>query len=53
MFFLFLKPASKKFKKIEKIREWEKERIIPASGKPINGDEFSQKYGTKMRKVLQ
>lgn len=38
--------------KIEAIREWGKERAVPASGKPIGGEELSQKTGPKMRKVL-
>lgn len=39
--------------KIESIREWGKERAVPASGKPIGGEELVQKkIGTKTRKVL-
>ena len=39
--------------KIEAIREWGKERAVPASGKPIGGEELSQKKnGPKTRKVL-
>lgn len=39
--------------KIESIRDWGKERAVPASGKPIGGEEISQKKsGPKMRKVL-
>lgn len=39
--------------KIEAIRNWGKERAVPASGKPIGGEELSQKKsGTKTRKVL-
>lgn len=39
--------------KIEAIREWGKERAVPASGKPIGGEELSQmKTGPKSRKVL-
>lgn len=39
--------------KIEKIREWGKERAVPASGKPIGSEELSQKNsGPKTRKVL-
>lgn len=39
--------------KIETIREWGKERAVPASGKPIGGEELSKKKtGPKMRKVL-
>ena len=38
--------------KIEAIRNWGKERAVPASGKPIGGEELSQKAGPKMRKVL-
>lgn len=39
--------------KIEAIREWGKERAVPASGKPIGSEELSQKKtGTKTRKVL-
>ena len=39
--------------KIEAIREWGKERAVPASGKPIGGEELSQrKTGPKTRKVL-
>jgi len=38
--------------KIEAIRDWGKERAVPASGKPIGGEELSQKSGPKMRKVL-
>lgn len=39
--------------KIESIREWGKERAVPASGKPIGGEEIAQKKsGPKTRKVL-
>ena len=39
--------------KIESIREWGKERAVPASGKPIGGEELTQrKSGPKTRKVL-
>jgi len=38
--------------KIEAIRDWGKERAVPASGKPIGVEELSQKSGPKMRKVL-
>ncbi|MBR1757797.1 MAG: AAA family ATPase [Lachnospiraceae bacterium] len=39
--------------KIEAIRDWGKERAVPASGKPIGGEELSmKKTGPKMRKVL-
>ena len=39
--------------KIEAIRDWGKERAVPASGKPIGGDKLSQKKdGPKTRKVL-
>lgn len=39
--------------KIESIREWGKERAVPASGKPIGGEELSQKQTRpKTRKVL-
>lgn len=39
--------------KIEAIREWGKERAVPASGKPIGGEELLQKKtGPKTRKVL-
>lgn len=39
--------------KIEAIRDWGKERAVPASGKPIGGEELSQKRsGPKTRKVL-
>ena len=39
--------------KIEAIREWGKERAVPASGKPIGGEELTQKKtGPKTRKVL-
>lgn len=39
--------------KIEAIREWGKERAVPASGKPIGGQELLQKKaGLKTRKVL-
>ena len=39
--------------KIEAIRNWGKERAVPASGKPIGGEELSQKRnGPKTRKVL-
>ena len=37
--------------KIEAIRNWGKERAVPASGKPIGGEELSHKT-LKMRKVL-
>lgn len=38
--------------KIEDIRNWGKERAVPASGKPIGGEEIMRKSGTKTRKVL-
>ena len=39
--------------KIEAIREWGKERAVPASGKPIGQEELVQKKsGLKTRKVL-
>ena len=39
--------------KIEAIRDWGKERAVPASGKPIGGEELIQKKsGPKTRKVL-
>ena len=39
--------------KIESIRDWGKERAVPASGKPIGGEELAQKKnGPKTRKVL-
>jgi SpoVK/Ycf46/Vps4 family AAA+-type ATPase len=38
--------------KIESIRDWGKERAVPASGKPIGSEEISQKTGPKVRKVL-
>lgn len=39
--------------KIEAIRDWGKERAVPASGKPIGGEGLTQKKsGPKTRKVL-
>lgn len=39
--------------KIEAIRDWGKERAVPASGKPIGSEELQKKTsGTKTRKVL-
>ena len=38
--------------KIESIREWGKERAVPASGKPIGSESLLQKTGSKTRKVL-
>lgn len=38
--------------KIESIREWGKERAVPASGKPIGVQELAKKSGPKVRKVL-
>lgn len=39
--------------KIEGIRDWGKERAVPASGKPIGGEGLQKKAtGTKIRKVL-
>lgn len=39
--------------KIEEIREWGKERAVPASGKPIGGESLLRKgSGPKTRKVL-
>lgn len=38
--------------KIEAIREWGKERAVPASGKPIGGEGLLQKSAPKTRKVL-
>jgi SpoVK/Ycf46/Vps4 family AAA+-type ATPase len=37
--------------KIEAIRDWGKERAVPASGRPIGSEEF-KKTGPKTRKVL-
>ena len=39
--------------KIEAIRNWGKERAVPASGRPIGEEELSQKKnGPKTRKVV-
>ena len=38
--------------KIEAIRDWGKERAVPASGKPIGEGQLQKKSGTKIRKVL-
>ena len=39
--------------KIESIRDWGKERAVPASGKPIGGEQIAlKKSGPKTRKVL-
>lgn len=38
--------------KIEAIRDWGKERAVPASGKPIGGEKLIQHEGPKTRKVL-
>ena len=39
--------------KIEAIRDWGKERAVPASGKPIGGEELQQKSDKpRTRKVL-
>lgn len=38
--------------KIEDIRDWGKERAVPASGRPIGEDKLAQKSITKTRKVL-
>ena len=39
--------------KIEAIREWGKERAVPASGKPIGGEQaLHKKEGVRTRKVL-
>lgn len=39
--------------RIEAIRDWGKERAVPASGKPIGSEEMKQaRSGPKMRKVL-
>ena len=39
--------------KIEAIRDWGKERAVPASGKPIGGERLAdKKNGIKTRKVL-
>ncbi len=39
--------------KIEAIRDWGKERAVPASGKPIGGESLNQnKTGPRTRKVL-
>lgn len=39
--------------KIEAIRDWGKERAVPASGKPIGGEQIAlKKSGPKTRKVL-
>ena len=39
--------------KIEAIRDWGKERAVPASGKPIGNEALAQKQdGPRTRKVL-
>ncbi len=38
--------------KIEAIRDWGRERAVPASGRPIGCEELAQKAGPKTRKVL-
>lgn len=39
--------------KVEAIRDWGKERAVPASGKPIGGEELNRRTnGPKTRKVL-
>lgn len=38
--------------KIEAIREWGKERAVPASGRPIGAESIGQKSVSKTRKVL-
>ena len=38
--------------KIEAIRDWGKERAVPASGKPIGGEQVQKKTGPKIRQVL-
>ena len=38
--------------KIEEIREWGKERAVPASGRPIGGEQFKKSLGPRTRKVL-
>ncbi len=38
--------------KIEAIREWGKERAVPASGKPIGSEKLTQQGAQKTRKVL-
>ena len=38
--------------KIEAMRDWGRQRAVPASGKPIGVQEISQKSGPKMRRVL-
>lgn len=39
--------------KIEAIRDWGRERAVPASGKPIGAEDLTQKHsGPKTRKVL-
>ena len=38
--------------RIEAIRDWGKERAVPASGRPIGSEEICQKTASKTRKVL-
>lgn len=38
--------------KIESIRDWGRERAVPASGKPIGSESIQQKAGPRTRKVL-
>ena len=38
--------------KIEAIRDWGKERAVPASGRPIGAESIKQNSGPKTRKVL-
>jgi len=39
--------------KIERIRDWGRERAVPASGKPIGSEELShKKTGLRTRRVL-
>ena len=38
--------------KIESIREWGKERVVPASGKPIGEEELKKTSVNRIRKVI-
>ena len=38
--------------RIEAIRDWGRERAVPASGRPIGDEKLSRKEGTRTRRVL-
>ena len=48
-----LKPNSQTSpEKIEAIRDWGKERAVPASGRPIGENKLAEKQQTRSRQII-